>query len=266
MAVKKQQEPIYNRKVNKILNELKEGRTREEISEEFDYSTWRSLDMYMRRKGFKYDARKETYLPDIDKDFNDSVPEYANSKVSLIISLFDKGDKEASEIAKQTGFDNHRELSTYMKNRGYKWDSIKENYVMSKNSLEEESKNEKYNTTKSKKKEVTENEITSGDHNGSNVEVPVNLIKYLPLLEKLLANKEQLERILSEKEHELPRYNIPGAAGTKGFYMNKRVTKLVEEFCDVKNVSQREMAEGALIEYLKRYGFKEEVKTLLGDI
>ena len=35
------------------------------------------------------------------------------------------------------------------------------------------------------------------------------------------------------------------------------------EFSKEKNVTQRDVMEGALIEYLQKYGFKREIETLL---
>lgn len=45
--------------------------------------------------------------------------------------------------------------------------------------------------------------------------------------------------------------------------MSDMVAKLTGEFSKEKNISQREVVEGALIEYLQKYGFKREIETLL---
>ena len=47
--------------------------------------------------------------------------------------------------------------------------------------------------------------------------------------------------------------------------MSDMVAKLAAEFAKEKNISQREVVEGALIEYLQKYGFKREIKTLLSN-
>lgn len=72
-------------------------------------------------------------------------------------------------------------------------------------------------------------------------------------------------KILSELEQEepIPRYVVPGLVRTKAIYMSDMVSKLTAKFSKEKDISQREVVEGALIEYLQKYGFKREIKTLL---
>ena len=48
--------------------------------------------------------------------------------------------------------------------------------------------------------------------------------------------------------------------------MSDMVAKLAVEFCKEKNLSQREVIEGALLEYLTKYGFKREVDGLLNNL
>ena len=50
-------EPIYSAKAKKIIEMLK-YQTREEAAKELNYKTWKSLDMYMRRKNFVYDGKQ----------------------------------------------------------------------------------------------------------------------------------------------------------------------------------------------------------------
>lgn len=42
----------YDKRVKEILEKLESGRSRESISEDYNYSTWKSLDVYMRRLDF----------------------------------------------------------------------------------------------------------------------------------------------------------------------------------------------------------------------
>lgn len=53
--------PIYNDKVNKIIEMLK-FKTRDEVAKEFNYKTYKSLDIYMRRKNFRYDSKDSIVL------------------------------------------------------------------------------------------------------------------------------------------------------------------------------------------------------------
>ena len=45
--------------------------------------------------------------------------------------------------------------------------------------------------------------------------------------------------------------------------MSDTVAKLAAEFSREKNITQREVMEAALVEYLQKYGFKQEVEALL---
>lgn len=45
--------------------------------------------------------------------------------------------------------------------------------------------------------------------------------------------------------------------------MSDLIAKLTAEFSEEKNIIQREIVEGALIEYLQKYGFNQEVEPLL---
>jgi hypothetical protein len=45
--------------------------------------------------------------------------------------------------------------------------------------------------------------------------------------------------------------------------MSEQVAGMMAEFSQEKNVTQREIVETALVEYLQRYGFKQEVEALL---
>jgi hypothetical protein len=45
--------------------------------------------------------------------------------------------------------------------------------------------------------------------------------------------------------------------------MSDKVASVMGEFSREKNVTQREIVEAALVEYLQKYGFKQEVEMLL---
>ena len=42
----------YDKRELEIIDKLKQGRTREDIAKDYDYSTWKSLDIFMRRRGY----------------------------------------------------------------------------------------------------------------------------------------------------------------------------------------------------------------------
>lgn len=253
----------YTKKVKEILSRLDAGETREEIADSYSYSSWKSLDVYMRRKGFRYDG--EGYVPD-EPEEKSVVPENASSKEALIISLFES-EKDPRSIAKQTGFSDHRELADFMKKRGYSWSSSDENYLQEESSARKEKKVTSETTVAEEKEaqmQAEEAVLASTQRPQQPGELAI-LGEYLPLLRKLKAKEEKLDLLLSSgSDGKLPRYGLSGRAKTKSIYMSSSLIDLLEEFSELRNVSQREIVEGALVEYFQNYGFAEETDALLG--
>jgi hypothetical protein len=81
----------------------------------------------------------------------------------------------------------------------------------------------------------------------------------------LYEKRDELYRLLSDtKENgKIPRYALPGLVKTKAIYMSDMIARLAGEFSKEKNVTQREIMEAALVEYLQKYGFKREIEELL---
>ena len=52
---------------------------------------------------------------------------------------------------------------------------------------------------------------------------------------------------------------------TKAIYMSDTIAKLAGKFSKEKNITQREVMEAALVEYLMKYGFKREVEALFEE-
>lgn len=134
------QKPIYDERVKQILRGLVEGKTRDQLAEELGHSSYKTLDIYMKRKNFKWDRDKKNYVPAYSRlDRHDiGVSSVSTSKVATIISLFQKEGADAKTIAKRLGFADHRELATYMKMRGYQWSSEKGNYFKMYGEIQED--------------------------------------------------------------------------------------------------------------------------------
>ncbi len=64
-------------------------------------------------------------------------------------------------------------------------------------------------------------------------------------------------------EGHIPKYAVPRVPKTKSIYMSNLLARLVTEYSESKNLSQREIVEAALVEYLKRYGYQLEIEKLL---
>ena len=88
---------------------------------------------------------------------------------------------------------------------------------------------------------------------------------YLPFVRFLYEKRDEVYQLLSgtKEDGKIPRYALPGLVRTKAIYMSDMIAKLTGEFSREKNVTQREIMEAALVEYLQKYGFKQEIESLL---
>jgi hypothetical protein len=95
-------EPIYTAKATKII-EMMKFQTRNEVAEKLNYKTWKSLDMYMRRKNFIYDSSQEQAINEavnaaIEEGrgkFGGKIPNKAALKLPLRDGDIDRPDDEA---------------------------------------------------------------------------------------------------------------------------------------------------------------------------
>ncbi|MFC5557592.1 hypothetical protein ACFPN4_00430 [Ureibacillus thermophilus] len=117
-------------KVEYIIQQIENGITREQLAEEFGNKDYKALDMYMRRRGYTWDAELGNYIL---RDSKVKSNEFRNSKiqsgkVAEIINLFRQG-LDAKAVAEQLFFPSHRALAKYMAQQGYVWDIKEKNYV-----------------------------------------------------------------------------------------------------------------------------------------
>ncbi|MGI6584669.1 MAG: hypothetical protein ACOX3L_01725 [Lutisporaceae bacterium] len=242
------QEPIYSAKAKKIIEMLK-FQTREEVTKELNYKNWKSLDMYMRRKNFVYDSKQGQYIPKQERDrkTKEAYRNHAPDKVLRIIDAFDGENSDPKGIAQNEGFEDHREMAEYMKTKGFEWNVYKNNYVRIVGFQEESEPLEAFKEKKDggKKEKVVD--------------------EFLPFIRFLYDRREKVYQLLDgvKEDGRIPRYAIPGMARTKAIYMSDKVANVMGEFSREKNVTQREIVEAAIVEYLQKYGFKQEVEMLL---
>ncbi len=241
-----------NEKIAFIQKYLEAGRTREELGAILGYKSWRGLDILMRRHGMKWDSRRNSYYI-VGESADENAPEYYPSKTAVIISGFKEKDADPMEIARRAGFENHRQLSSYMHARGFVWSAGINNYTQPPSKAE----NPESGTLKESLPDTGEE---PGPVQSSDLE------KYLPLLESLLKYKERLLDLLlpASAPGTIPRYTVPGITRTKSFYMSEPLSRLLLEFSQCKNISQKEIIEAAVIEFLRKYTFKKQVDELLG--
>ena len=90
-----------------------ERKSRESLVEGFNLTNWRSLDTYMRRKGFTWDSINQTYVPATTK-IDNILEELSSStpiKAEMIIKRFEEmgDDSDPRAIATEFGFHDHNE-------------------------------------------------------------------------------------------------------------------------------------------------------------
>lgn len=109
-----------------ILDLLAEGLTREEVANRLGYKNHKSLDQFMRRRGYTWNPAQGTYLQRGEK----KTGRYQTTSRALeVIAQFQKSNADAKEIAKRLHFTNHYEMAKYMQARGYVWSSEAGNYI-----------------------------------------------------------------------------------------------------------------------------------------
>ena len=243
-----EKKPIYDSKARKII-ELLKFKTRDEAAEELGYKTYKSLDMYMRRKNFRFDSEANQYVPQentthkLDRD----PKSYAPTKVVSIITAFEEANPDPRLISKKEGFRDHKEMAEYMTTKGYEWNAYKNNYVKTIGKVEEKTADD-----------VIE-EVAQAPNPPSDID------EYIPFIRFLYEKRDDVYQLLSGtvEDGTIPRYVVPGLVRTKAIYMSDMIAKLTAEFSKEKNITQREIVEAALIEFLEKYGFKREIETLL---
>lgn len=160
----------YKNRIEAILDYLKDGKSREDIALSFNLSSWKSVDMFMRRKGYLWNGSANIYYKEVINKITTN-----NSRVLDVIKEFDSCNSslDPKSISRKLNFTGHRGMALYMEENGFIWDSNKRNYSLSNES----------NILKTEKKI----KIQTFDDIKEN-----NLLDYLPLLELLNKNKDIL--------------------------------------------------------------------------
>lgn len=270
MDIRTEKKPIYDERVNEILRGMVEGKTRDELAKELGHKNYKTLDIYMRRKNFMWDRFKQAYVPihTSTEKWDPSKDLMKSSMESTILSLFQKEGADAKTIAKRMGFQDHRELATYMRAKGYKWCSDTKNYV------------KEYGKLADKELVHKEAELNSSmDIPLEELEEPYIAVRtgltasnqmdqYLSLLELLERNRGRLIDLIipGSESGKVPRYAVPGVFVTKSVHMTNTLDQMVREYSKEKNISQRDIFAVALIEFFKRYGYEREISALIGKV
>ena len=266
MGEEEEKEAVYDEKVERTLAELGAGKSREQLADEMGYSSYKSLDKYMRRRNFAYDSGLGNYVPKKQKELRESGRAAGSSKVEMVLTLLEvEGLDDPREVARKAGFSDHLRLAEFMQERGYTWDGERSTYVFTGGSEGEESGAAAVEESPGDEGQPPG---LSGTGVSEGSEILLRLGKFLPLLELLDEKKEELEELLKEEEGNMKQpnnYAIRGEPMNKNVYMSRLMGGLLEEFSDLHGMSQREVVEAALVDFFRENGFDRVEDILSGD-
>lgn len=249
-------------KIQRILELFAAGNNKHETAKILGYKDYKGLQAYMQRHQYIWDDSIQNYqmLIEYKKQVKTQrvLMEHedgANSKPARIIAMLSK-KLEARDIAKKLGFEDHKSMATYMKSRGYVWNMEKVNYDRDMKIIVDEDASESHQNTSlpsNNSRMIGKQQVANGEHQG--------------ILQLLESKKEKLLELLGsydDDEKAIPRFVIGGLSVTKSVHMVTGLDLLIREYSTEKNLSQKDMFQIAMIEFLKKYGYKREVEALIG--
>lgn len=238
-----------NERIHLIIKKLGGGMSRDELAEEFNHKNYKSLDIYMNRKGYRYDSLLKNYVPKVEEQ---SVTG-STSKATRVIELLSLNPEDPLIACNKLGFKDMEKLGSYMKSKGYQWNTKENNYKKQPQSI-----------TQSRKESV-EDLLQPSSTEKIHVDDQTDIAPFMSLLNLLKHNEERLTELLIPygKGGSIPRYTIAGVAQTKTVQMINTLGNLVSEFAKENNMTQRDLFEVALIDFFRKYGYEKEVVQLL---
>lgn len=252
-----QDRDYYNKMERDINQKLSTGVSREETSKEFGYKTWKSLDVFMRRRGFSWNAEKNVYMKN-DTSLASKRVEAAlmPERAKKVIELFRDGIGDAKAVAEKNGFSDPRAMAEYMRENGFIWSIAEKNYI-----YQRAQKNVAANSEEATETMPVLSLVPASDQGA----MPAGFEKYIPILEFIQKHQDKIVTLIQDvtESSRISKYSVPGSTKTKSFYMSDKLSTLVNEFSEIKNLTQREIVESALVEYLKKYGFGNEIERLM---
>lgn len=259
----KENGPIYDDRVVATIEGLKLGKDRDELAKSFGLKHFKSLDIYMRRRGFRYE--NDNYIPEtttiekLEEKEHDNLP----VKAQKILIDFEEGGDPRS-ISKKYHFNSVEELGEYLENHNLYWNSDENKYELQLNIRS--SGNDKDELEGFKKSDISQDSNRIAEDISSKSKIDLDeMAEYKDILELLRKNKNKLEQLLESKSGngKLPNYAVPGINTTKTFSISSMLSSLVEEYSESKGVSQKNMLQIAMVEFLMNHGYKEEMQILL---
>lgn len=250
------------KKMEYIMNQAASGKTNREIAEELGYKDVHNLYVFMRRRGYVWNGNKGLYVVKGEKQEEEPqevIEDIPTGKVGSIISMFAK-KMDGKEIAKSLKFGSYQEMADYMKSKGYLWDNSKQNYTKAVVKAEPEPVKVDFEP-KQEQVQIKRDNTPGNTANQCNC-----MERYGDILSLLEANKNKLPELLKLVEVEssrIPRYSLPGMPVIKSVNITNTLDRMIKEFSEDKNITQKAVIETAVIEFFKKYGYADQVKAVL---
>lgn len=242
----------FEKRVNSIMFDLAKGMDKEAIAEKYGYASFETLNTVLNRSGYRWDKDKQNFIKQPAVITDDLQAQMTpRGKVKEVIQRFQK-EKDARKIAKELSFKSHRDMANYMAEKGYTWNSTKQNYVLETGYAEAVHSSHDDNT-------LIYQENIEPIHGTMNPE-------YMELLQFLYYKKEKLYELLLEGEIALtfPNYIIPGKTFTKSIQITDGLDQLLKAYSEEKNVPQKSIVQVALVEFFNKYGYEHEIQAIFG--
>lgn len=225
-------------KVVKVLEMLKEGYTRDDIGDYYEQQ-WKSVDIYMRRKGFRWCKNQQTYILKGDEPETklEEAIQTINTKAAQVVRMLDVKHPNIRQTAAKQGFETIEAMGDYMQSQGYIWDDELNNYQYDEAS-----------------KPVVSESLAS-------LTLPVGALDKEAIVQVLVRHQEKLLHLLqSDQVGSLKTYRFKGTKVNKTLTLASSAAALLEDYQKEYNITQRSIIETALAEFFERHGYEEQLR------
>lgn len=235
-----------NTKAQTILNKLAAGEDREAIARFYGNKTWKSVDIYMRRVGYRWDSQAQTYV--LKQPTSSTAVQEAlqlTTKAAQIIRMLDVKHPNPRQVAIKHGFETVDALGEYMASQGYYWCNESQNY--------------QYEAQPSPSLSVPDTSPIMTPPPAPTPSLPTG-----ELWDVLCTHQDFLIQWLTQAtQGQVPHFKVRGNASPKTLTLASTMIALLNDFSTEYNLSQRMIVEGALIEYFQKYGYGERVQQAI---
>ena len=175
------------------------------------------MESFMRRKNFVWDKQKgaELCTSGCPKGFarNKLMVNFPSDRVRRIVMELSKEGADLKQVAVKVGFENHLEMASYMKSKGFEWSQEAGNYLSTSPTMPNDGE----------KKLLLP--VSDASLEGSLSIRNGGVEQFLPLLDWLASNKEGLQSLLgaSVASGQIPRFTLAGTFVTKSVHMTKHI-------------------------------------------